>query len=484
MTEVRSTASGGVGLFATRAFAVGDVVLEHESPLIVVSPQDETASSSLTLKPALPAGPKQETPPSPWDSIVPPTNIPAHQVGNFRGMVQAAVSFAQQSKCGDYSKLFQLYRPTPAGVSQSQQEKEILEVSNEALSYLERNSKGDLKDLVTNNPDNVLAVMLIWSCNSFQGGRIYHTQSRINHSCNPNAVIQTDGERQCVRAAVPVSAGAEITISYLGIFLYADGLTRRDQLVKHKHFECACERCTTTTGPDVAAAIPCPSCHKRQGRYLDEDVQYDDENAVHYAIPSTPTRFVCSHCHETTSLDSKDPNDVLTLARTVSLKVVAHLEKQQQGHEVEEEFEEQLLQLASSVLGARHWTTNVLLLNRLDRSLKGVSAEMITTGNPPDLVQVAELIDSLQRLCKFVNGLKLELHIGHLLHNVVVGVARTLVTLGDPKSKKYASEWVDKVQPYAEHFESNDMKKVLSTLQVAWQKEEEHDCSNKRPRKS
>lgn len=189
-------------------------------------------------------------------------------------------------------------------------------------------------------------------------------------------------------------------------------------------------------------------------------------------------------------MDSSDPNHVLQLARTVSLKVVTHLEnqqqqqQQQQGHEVEEEWEEQLLQLASSVVGARHWTTNLLLLKRLDRSLKGVSAEMITTGNPPDLVQVAELIDSLERICKFVNGLELQLHMGHLLHNAVVGVARILVTLGDPKSKKYASEWVEKVQPYAEHFESNDMKKVLSTLQVAWQKEEEYVDSNKRAKVS
>jgi hypothetical protein len=477
MTQVRSTASGGVGLFATRAFAVGNVVLEHEAPLIVLSPQDETAFSLLSLKHT--GRQKQETPPSLWELIVPPASIPAHQVGNFRGMVQAAVSFSQRSKSGDYSKLFQLYRPTDA--SQSQQEKEILETSNEALAYLERNSKGDLKNLVINNSDNLLAVMLIWSCNSFQGGRIYDTHSRINHSCNPNAVIQTEEEKQCVRAAAPVSIGDEITISYLGIFLYADGPTRRDQLSKHKHFVCACERCTTC--PDVAAAIPCPVCHKRQGQYLDEDVQYDDENTARYAIPSTPTSVVCTHCQETTILVEKNPLHVLQLARTVSLKVVTHLEKQQDGDEVEEEWEEQLLQLASSVLGARHWTTNLLLLKRLDRSLKDVSAEMITTGNPPDLVQVAELIDSLERLCRFVNGLELDLHMGHLLNNVVVGVARTLVTLGDQKSKKYASEWVDKVQPYAEHFELNAMKKVLSTLQVAWQKEEEYD-SNKRAKLS
>jgi hypothetical protein len=216
---------------------------------------------------------------------------------------------------------------------------------------------------------------------------------------------------------------------------------------------------------------------------LDEDVQYDDESTVHYAIPSTPTCVFCSHCHETTALDSKNPNHVLQLARTVSAKVVTHFEKEQ-GDGAEEEWEEQLLQLASSVLGARHWTTNLLLLKSLDRRLKVMSADMIMTGNPAELMQVAELIDSLERLCRFVDGLGLQLHIGHLLGNVVIGVARTLVTLGDTKSKKYASEWCQKVNDYVENFESDDMKKVLATLQVAWQKEEEEQDSNKRAKLS
>jgi deoxyinosine 3'endonuclease (endonuclease V) len=106
------------------------------------------------------------------------------------------------------------------------------------------------------------------------------------------------------------------------------------------------------------------------------------------------------------------------------------------------------------------------------------------SGNTPELMQVAELIDSLERLYRFVDELGLQLHIGHLLGNVVIGVARTLVTLGDTKSKKYASEWSQKVTDYVENFESDDMKKVLTTLQVAWQKEEEEQDSNKRAKLS
>ena len=494
MTEVRSSASGGVGLFATQAFAVGDVILEYESPLIVLSAQDEaTVSSCLqSLEPKGGRHKKQEAPPVPpsiWDTIMSPPNLPSHQMGNFRGMIQAAVSYAQQQQqpsscCDNQTKLFQLYRPNGT----LDEEKEILHVSNEALAYLEQNSKGSLKDLITNNRDRVLAVMLIWACNSFEGGIIYEKQSRINHSCNPNAIIQTNNETQCVRAAAPVDVGDEITISYLGIFLYADEQTRRDQLHKRKHFACACVRCCQTDCcPDLAAAIPCPSCHTRQGRYLDENVQYDDERTVHYAVPSTPTTtsVVCSHCHVTTTLDTKNPNHVLQLARTVSAKVACYLENEQgDDGESEKEWEEQLLQLASSVLGARHWTTNLLLLKSLDRRLKVLSTDMILTGNPPELVQVAELIDSLECVCRFVGELGLKLHIGHLLSNVVIGVARTLVALGDMKSKKYASEWAQKVIDYVESFESNDMKKVLATIQVAWQQGEDAQVSNKRAKLS
>lgn len=370
-----------------------------------------------------------------------------------------------------------------------------MDVADKALAYLIKNATAEssLKSLVIENQQEVRKIMLIWACNSFQGGRLYETHCRINHSCNPNAVVvqQQGDDGQCIRAATCIAVGDEITISYLGLFLYADGVTRREQLSRNKHFSCTCKRCTTI--PDMAAAIPCPSCHKRSGRYLDEDTQYDDEGSVRYAIPpplSKNNSVECAHCHETTTIDTKKPNHPLQLSWTVSSKVVTHLEKQRDNEdsEMEEEWEEQLLQLASSVLGARHWTTNLLLLMHMDRSLKKISSEMITTGNPPDLMEVAELIDYLERLVRFVNGLDLVLHMGHVLGNVVIGIARTLVTLGDGKSKKYAAEWLEKIQSdYVAYFESEDMKKVVQTLAMAWEKgddevmEQDYE-SNKRPK--
>ena len=191
---------------------------------------------------------------------MPPPSIPTHHEETFRGMVQAAVSYAQQP-IDDQRKahFFPLYRPSPT--PGSAEEREIIHVSNEALAYLQKNSKDPLQTLVTKNPEDMRSVMLIWSCNSFEGGKIYLKHSRINHSCNPNAVVQPLGDGQCVRAATPIAAGAEITISYLGLFLYADRPTRQGQLRKHKHFAV---HVNDVSHPDRAAAIPCPICHKRQ----------------------------------------------------------------------------------------------------------------------------------------------------------------------------------------------------------------------------
>jgi hypothetical protein len=78
----------------------------------------------------------------------------------------------------------------------------------------------------------------------------------------------------------------------------------------------------------------------------------------------------------------------------------------------------------------------------------------------------------LQRIERFVKGLQLGLHPGHLLSNVVVGVARALVSLGDSKSQKYAADWLDKIDmDYVQQFESDGIQKVVATLKGAWQRD-------------
>lgn len=460
-------------MFANQDYAVGDVIEEEASPIVSLAPSSKSDSAKLFA--ALPAGrkgaPKQDDDgqASFTSTIVPPASVPKDYIGKFLGMVQALSSSTELVEQNDdnRTKLLELYSPDTAP---SREEEGIVKVAQEALKYIQNHSKGgsNLRKLVTDDAETALKIMLVWSCNSFQGGRIYEKQSRINHSCNPNAIIQVvdDDDKQIVRAATAIANGEEITISYLGLLLYSDRPTRQSQLVLHKHFSCTCNRCSAS--PDPAAAVPCSQCHAREGRYLEEDVAFDDDKQVHYMFPRAASApFECTYCD--TKLESKDKkNGPIALVESVSQKVLSHLQDQEiQSNDddvVDEEWEDQLYQLACQVAGTLHWTTNLVSLMRLNRHLKQHHASMLQTGENPEMEDIAEAIDSLERLCRFVNGLDLSLHMGHLLSNIVVGVARTLVSLGDDKSKKYGAEWVTKIQEYADVFESEGMKKVVASL--------------------
>lgn len=102
----------------------------------------------------------------------------------------------------------------------------------------------------------------------------------------------------------------------------------------------------------------------------------------------------------------------------------------------------------------------------------------------PKMEEIAEVIDGLQRVSRFVSGLQLNLHMGHLLGTVIIGVARTLVSLGDVKSQKYGAEWLDKISiDYVVTFESEGTQKVVSALRVAWKEQQKDDDSDTKPRK-
>ena len=102
-----------------------------------------------------------------------------------------------------------------------------------------------------------------------------------------------------------------------------------------------------------------------------------------------------------------------------------------------------------------------------------MSQAMLTTQELPEMGDVAEAIDSLQRIERFMQSLQLHLDPGHVLGDVVIGVARTLVSLGDVKSQKYGAEWLEKITDYVDKFESEGRQKVVAALKVAWTKHDE-----------
>ena len=541
------------GLFATKSYEAGDVVLD-EAPLFVfrpVSAEQDTAvtsqfrniSSAAAAASSSSSGSKKKNKkkkgkksaagrvkfaPS-LDDIQPPPSVDKAYAGKFRAMVTAAATYAVASANNGIDeetrrRILSLYSPSIE--SPSDDERQLVSTACTALKYCRDNAVdgSNLAALVKSDHEKqkeCLQVMLVWSCNAFEGGMLYDQTSRANHSCDANAIVREspissipaaaaaaaaaatttsaafassnegDNEQfqqprnQQVVATSTIQPGDEITVSYLGIFGYAGGSVRLNQLRRTKHFTCRCSRCT---GIDRASAVPCLSCHPRvNGRYLDEDVQYDDDKAVKYAYPKNADgasqTVRCEHCHEATSAAS-----LMTMINKVSDKVTDRLEQSSltkgggeeddAATDAQQEMDEQLFHLASSVLGARHWTTNLMALSMLERQLSAIHSATLMGGSAPDLTELAECIDTLQRLWDFVGALELKADAGHLLSGPTIGVARALVSLGDVKSRKYAAEWIGRVEDYVRKFEGENMAKVVEALKEAWKRDDLEAVTN------
>jgi hypothetical protein len=331
--------------------------------------------------------------------------------------------------------------------------------------------------------------------------------SRVNHSCNPNAIIQTtkvtqqanqehknddsNNDGQQLVAATNIQKGSEIYISYLGLILYTDTVVRKKKLERTKFFNCLCSRCcaASSEGDEGAAKIPCPVFHPRdpQQMSLDEDAQYDDDQSVRYISLMEPKsndksgtdneklyKVLRSVCGIIESLLETYDDD--GLAKTTSVN--------NEDEDEKDDILEQHVGLSSTMMGDKHWTSNLTLLLHLDRRLSAMSKRMIVTQELPGEEEIAEAIDSLDRISRFVDSLKLDIDPGHVLGDVIIGTARMLISLGDEKSQKYGAEWLSKIDDYVEQFANDGVKKVVKTLKVAWTKQDrsndEEGDSNKK----
>lgn len=547
MTEVRTISDAGQSLFATEAFKAGQIILE-EDPLLVCHPntpeqikavrsqfenikasiEDSSSSSSAAANKKKNKSSKSSNHSTSYASsnILHDVNIPstvdALHKEKFRSMLTAAASYALLTSKEMKAKLQKLYAPSLTDPS-SPHETSIVSLSKEALTFLQR--KGQVKpntplsDLVHETPDVCQTIMLVWACNAFQGGYIYETTSRINHSCDFNAVVSMDamakggGERQVIRAATDIKPGDEITISYLGSITYADCQLRNERLLSEKYFQCFCTRCRKDrTNGDVAAAIPCTVCHERAGRYLDEDVQYDDgEVEVNYCLPRCKEvnqesaqvlkyEYVCPKCGP---VEVKEP--ISTAMEKAIERAMSHLEKglmhtseiddDEGERDVVLEMTERLSCLSSSVLGSKHYLSNLLTCVMLGRKLSALNAAILCNsakGSSPgdsdsivDTTEVAECIHSLEQLSNYVESLNLKSHPGHLTGNLNVGVARVLIGFGDLKSMKYGSTFIAKVLDdyFKLGFEGDGMIKVVETLSGAWKRKAGYDEEDREQKK-
>mmetsp|Transcript_68992 Transcript_68992/g.127129 ORF Transcript_68992/g.127129 Transcript_68992/m.127129 type:complete len:345 (-) Transcript_68992:82-1116(-) len=88
---------------------------------------------------------------------------------------------------------------------------------------------------------------------------LYAAAAWFNHSCAPNATIESSRSSLVLRAVAPIPQGSEVTISYLPLqLLDLDAAKRRQRLQGGRGFDCRCTRCSEE---GVASA-----CNEEQSR--------------------------------------------------------------------------------------------------------------------------------------------------------------------------------------------------------------------------
>ena len=117
----------------------------------------------------------------------------------------------------------------------------------------------------------------------------------------------------------------------------------------------------------------------------------------------------------------------------------------------------------------------------IEETLASLHSTLMTMGQDPEkdaammedlFVEIADVADGIDKAYQFAISLQLRLDPAHWLFDYTVGLARVLVGLGDEKSQKYASTWIEKVDKYSEHFENEGMRKVVAALRDAWKRGE------------
>lgn len=133
---------------------------------------------------------------------------------------------------------------------------------------------GQIRDLCTKvavtkewldevDPDMATKILLcsIAEANCFQCSEapeymaLFAAASRLNHSCEPNAIEESTRTTILVRSLRPIPAGEEVTISYLprGV-LGLESVRRREALLQARSFECRCRVCAAEGASDAPTA--------------------------------------------------------------------------------------------------------------------------------------------------------------------------------------------------------------------------------------
>ena len=221
-------------------------------------------------------------------------------------------------------------------------------------------------------------------------------------------------------------------------------------------------------------SLYCPSCKGTTICVADDD---GDGGSMRKKKEGMAIKYMCmtedkvfDHLQSSTNNDNDKDRD--------TKKQSASSTGDDDNVDTEREMEQQLFQMATSICGAQHWTTHFLNLSLIEESLASFHATLMDPNQDAEsmedmFVDIAECADGIEKAYKYANSIHLKIDSSHWLFDYCVGMARILVGLGDAKSQKYGSTWIEKVEKYAQQFENEDMKKVVIALRDAWKRSED-----------
>lgn len=232
--ELRNTPTCGRGLFVTRAFRSGEVVIPHTDPLWV------TLSLTSVIR-----GLQSEN----LDPL-------AALVASYRALPAATRAHL--------SLLYSGAAVDSDAFADSIESSKLLVPSGQALHFSE------IFPLIAPElakrgicANEALAALSIAGYNAFGSGAgcfVFGSISLANHTCvvpPPCEISATGSAYASIRTTVDLAPGDEVLIGYTGCTI-ASVHGRRAILSTTKGFFCHCTRCTT--GLDITGGVPCPKC--------------------------------------------------------------------------------------------------------------------------------------------------------------------------------------------------------------------------------
>ncbi|GBB94086.1 hypothetical protein RclHR1_02290012 [Rhizophagus clarus] len=207
-------------------------------------------------------------------------------------------------------------------------------------------------------------VYMIFTLNSHSfdcdGSAIFAFGSKMNHSCEANTFYQSiDGQLGVHTAVKRILKGEQITTDYLGKDSILSKGARRKILQRTKLFTCECPRCTERM--DVSRGLPCPNCntsksHRRMnGGYI---YQYpilstNENKASNY--------WLCDMCNSRFEENSPRLHGLFVREKDLENQIIALEEKLNIIPFVDHSHLIELYNACIAQLGTRHWTYIIIL---------------------------------------------------------------------------------------------------------------------------